>query len=688
MPTYNRAHVLLRALESALSQDFSDLEVVLIDDGSTDETPERVSSVVDPRVRYSRFERNRGIGVARREGVDRSRGDLIAFLDSDDRWTPGKLTEVVGVLDRHPEIDLAFSDYENVDRVRNSRDHGFRLVANALRTLSVVPLEAGWWRVERGVPEGLLRGNFVATPSVVVRRRVFDQVGSFREDLGVSEDLEFWWRAAVKGNARFAYTTHVLLEVNVGEDSITERRRVFAPHRMKAMDACEDTARATGRLDLLPNLRRARADRCSDLIEACAQEGRRLDAWRTFWWGRQFGWSPDAVKYLVAALAGPRGVSLAKRFLGRASTNRPDAQGMRQTDPAPLLCEPPDAARIAIPMTALRAGDWVRVRSVEEILATLDGEGSRDALPFMPEMLQHAGRRFQVFKSSHKTCAPPDMSIRRMADTVHLEGLRCDGEAHGGCRAGCLLFWKEAWLERVHGPAEDGSQVPPGEARDPTATRPPPGVPAILTRATRVPPASEEADDGPRYRCQSTDLVQATSRARWWDLRLYLRDLTSRNVSLWDLLRYVPIAALNMALRRANRRQYPFLRPRPSGDTTPPAELNLQPGEWVRVRSKDEIMRTVDKKQKNRGLRFDAEMVPYCGKTVRVLRRAEKFIDESTGRMIEPRGPCLILEGVACGGCLSQGRLFCPRRIYSFWREVWLERVEPEGRGPGSKGSG
>jgi len=78
----------------------------------------------------------------------------------------------------------------------------------------------------------------------------------------------------------------------------------------------------------------------------------------------------------------------------------------------------------------LRAGDWVEVRSVEEILATLDDLGSLDGLPFMPEMLQYCGRRFQVFKSAHKTCDTiATYRNRRMNNAVHLEGLRCDGAA-------------------------------------------------------------------------------------------------------------------------------------------------------------------------------------------------------------------------------------------------------------------
>ncbi len=100
----------------------------------------------------------------------------------------------------------------------------------------------------------------------------------------------------------------------------------------------------------------------------------------------------------------------------------------------------------------LRAGDWVEVRSKEEILGTLDKRGELGALPFMPEMFQYCGRRFQVFKRAHKTCDPPNgLAARRMASGVHLASVRCDGMAHGGCQAGCLIFWKEAWLKRVAG---------------------------------------------------------------------------------------------------------------------------------------------------------------------------------------------------------------------------------------------
>src|ERR1700727_197761 len=98
----------------------------------------------------------------------------------------------------------------------------------------------------------------------------------------------------------------------------------------------------------------------------------------------------------------------------------------------------------------LRAGEWVEVRTQEEMLATLDEHGRLENLPFMPEMIQYCGQRLRVYKRADKTCEyTQQWSIRRMKDSVHLEGTRCDGSGHSGCEASCLIFWKEAWLKRA-----------------------------------------------------------------------------------------------------------------------------------------------------------------------------------------------------------------------------------------------
>jgi len=313
-------------------------------------------------------------------------------------------------------------------------------------------------------------------------------------------------------------------------------------------------------------------------------------------------------------------------------------------------------------MGSLKAGDWVEVRSREEILATLDEKGCLESLPFMPEMLQFCGKRFRVYKSAHKAC---DTIVRnenrRMKDAVHLEGLRCDGAAHGGCQAGCLIHWKTAWLRPVDSAAEAPASAALGcdlEALE-AATRPEPDG------------SSEE-----RYRCQATEMYRATSPMRWWDPRHYIEDLATRNVRLRDMLWFGAIAFWNIVQRFIQRgRPYPFVWGR-APDKTPTLKLDLQPGELVQVRSWHEIMQTLSDGHKNRGLWFDVEMVPFCGKTFRVLRRVERIVNEKTGVLNRFNTDCIILEGVACGGCFSKERMFCPRSIYPWWREIWLKRVE------------
>src|ERR1041385_7947764 len=107
----------------------------------------------------------------------------------------------------------------------------------------------------------------------------------------------------------------------------------------------------------------------------------------------------------------------------------------------------------------LSSGDWVEVRSKEEILRTLDTRGQLEGLPFMPQMFQYCGKRFQVYKRAHKTCDTISAAhpSRRLPDGIHLN-LRGDGKAYGGCQAACLIFWKEQWLKPAGFGTGAGSQ--------------------------------------------------------------------------------------------------------------------------------------------------------------------------------------------------------------------------------------
>src|SRR5512139_3017812 len=106
-----------------------------------------------------------------------------------------------------------------------------------------------------------------------------------------------------------------------------------------------------------------------------------------------------------------------------------------------------------------KVGDWVEVRSEAEILATLDERGELENLPFMPEMVKYCGQRLTVHKVAHKLCdtVSGNGGLRRMNNAVHLTAARCDGSAHGGCQTACSMYWKEAWLRRVAGPAPSHS---------------------------------------------------------------------------------------------------------------------------------------------------------------------------------------------------------------------------------------
>lgn len=310
-PTYNRAALLPRSMESVLSQDFADLELIVVDDGSTDRTPQVVAQFADPRLRYIRFAENRGIGAARHAGVEASQGDLIAFNDSDDVWLPGKLAYQVALFQRHPDVDVIFGDYRNIHMERGTEESGFAQTAQGLQALAVHPLEPEVWAVEVGLPQALLWANFCAAPTIMARGSVFKAVGNFCTDLSSAEDFEFYWRAAVKG-AHFAYTTRPLIVRYKDAQSITARTVSFVPRKLKALDCCEATAREVGRLDLIPHINRARHRAWRGLVKEYARAGLRAEALGAFRQAIRYGITPQLLLYGSLALGGARTFALAR----------------------------------------------------------------------------------------------------------------------------------------------------------------------------------------------------------------------------------------------------------------------------------------------------------------------------------------------------------------------------------------
>jgi len=295
-----------------------------------------------------------------------------------------------------------------------------------------------------------------------------------------------------------------------------------------------------------------------------------------------------------------------------------------------------------------RRGQMVAVRSESEILATLDTDGKLDGLPFMPEMAKYCGRRFPIHRRADRVFLDHHYYVARLKEAVLLEGVRCDGGSHSGCQMGCLILWKEAWLK----PAEPSEELETTEVdgRSPGETELP-------------------TTNNGRFCCQATELVGATSRLPWWDVRQYVRDLVSGEATLGQLARMFCLSAYNKFQRMLGREPYGSLNGH--GKKTQAGSLDLQPGDLVEVKSKAEIQASLDASGCNRGLGFVPEMARHCGKRYRVAARVNKIIIEWSGEMRRMRNT-VTLEGVTCQGIATRG---CPRDCYHLWREIWLKRV-------------
>jgi hypothetical protein len=317
----------------------------------------------------------------------------------------------------------------------------------------------------------------------------------------------------------------------------------------------------------------------------------------------------------------------------------------------------------------LRAGDMVLVRSPEEILSTLDAHGTLDGLPFMPEMLERCGKPFRVERRVEKTCVyvtPPVYPMRRFAsnDVVVLEDSRCDGHGHDGCKRGCKIFWKEAWLRPI-----DASFTATERSRA--------GLDELRSRL------KVKADED-RYFCQSTELLQATEafpgKKTLWRIRIVFREIRNGDRSVLEILKLIAL----WAWQKLRRESGGDLWLRGPHRRTPSKTLDLQPGELVRIKSRDRVVETLDHKRRNRGLGICYEVTRCCDGEAEVRYRVDRIIDERTGRMHDMLDTVTLqnLRGneTLCDQCLCYNELGdCPRGELMYWREIWLERANGAG---------
>ena len=201
---------------------------------------------------------------------------------------------------------------------------------------------------------------------------------------------------------------------------------------------------------------------------------------------------------------------------------------------------------------AMHANDWVEVRSKQEILETLDKNGRLDGMPFMPQMFEYCGKRFKVHKSAHKACDPVyTMASRGVDDAVHLN-LRCNGQAYGGCQAGCRLFWKEAWLKPVD-PEHPTERAPARQERRPATV----AAPRKTCGGARGATAGSASPTPTRILSARTRSSRSSPKPlSWWNPTQYVKDYVSGNVTLGEMVR----GAIYVLFGRRFGRRIPLLR--------------------------------------------------------------------------------------------------------------------------------
>jgi glycosyltransferase involved in cell wall biosynthesis len=246
VPTYNRAYCLQRALDSALGQTHRAVEVLVVDDGSTDRTAEliRAQSANEPRLRYI-YQRNQGVSEARNAGIRAARGEFVALLDSDDFWYPWKLEAQLAALRRFPEVGMVWTDMEAVDADGRITDplylrtmyYAYRQFRNEDLFTSRVPLRelapslgavaehASAWVGE--IFSQMIVGNLVHTSTVVLRRDCLGKVGFFNPEFKYAgEDYDFHLRTCREAPVAFINVASIQYQRGFADHLSREEHKV------------------------------------------------------------------------------------------------------------------------------------------------------------------------------------------------------------------------------------------------------------------------------------------------------------------------------------------------------------------------------------------------------------------------------------------------------------------------------
>lgn len=225
IPTHNRAYILSRAIQSVLDQTYQGFEIIVVDDGSTDNTEDLIKRYNDKRVIYYRQKVNKGVASARNIGINLAKAEYIAFQDSDDVWYPYKLDKIMKV----------FEDFGNIDFI-----YSYGKIIRAGKIIGDVGKNSGIYKSsKKELIIKLFRGNFIPTQGVVVKKEKIIQVVGFDESFPSSSDHELWLRLIPICN--FYYLDEPLFDVYFSDECITKNVKVRLRSQIRLFNKNKDT---------------------------------------------------------------------------------------------------------------------------------------------------------------------------------------------------------------------------------------------------------------------------------------------------------------------------------------------------------------------------------------------------------------------------------------------------------------
>ena len=223
MSTYNRAHVIKRAIDSVMAQSYKNYELIIIDDGSVDNTSSVVADYDDERIRYLNYSPNMGACHARNIGLEAAKGRLIAFLDSDDMWFEDALDYAVKALETKPDdVGGVFGRTEIYDETGEGHVHPTKkMIYEGIENNEII--------------KKMLLGNVMSTVAVFLRKECADRVGGFDENLERLQDWDYFLRAISITGYKIDFVDHVFTKIIRQNDSLSKNCRTFWPSILRIM---------------------------------------------------------------------------------------------------------------------------------------------------------------------------------------------------------------------------------------------------------------------------------------------------------------------------------------------------------------------------------------------------------------------------------------------------------------------